>query len=304
MKFLILSLFFSINLEATFGYVGANTYNIGDDFQTIAARQFLPANSQLIEREFLSVYPGDPIHAIINGWFVYGKDYHWYLEEAPPETCWPPAPSIHPLVISFHVTKNMYPTVFNEEGLEWFKKHEPIGARDIDMMEELKSRGIDAYFSACLTLTLPKGDNAREDVIYAVDVDDKIYQYIASTTKTPVVRLTHDVDEWTRHHPKVREKMAERLLENYRHAKAVVTTRLHAFLPCLAFETPVLLVRVENDQYRYDGLRELGRYCTKECLLSGCASFDWENPTPNPRLFVHFRDELVKKVKDWVEVHK
>lgn len=52
------------------------------------------------------------------------------------------------------------------------------------------------------------------------------------------------------------------------------------------------------------GLRELGRYCTKECLLSGCASFDWDNPTPNPRLFVHFRDELVKKVKDWVEVHK
>lgn len=288
-----------------FAYVSYNTYNIGDDFQMIAAKRLLPESAIGIDREHLAVYDGKAVNAIINGWYVYSKDYNWYLkDEAPPESTWPPSQLINPLVLSFHLTKNMYPIVLNEEGIAWLKKHEPIGARDIDMMFELKKRGIDSYFSACLTLTLEPGIGIRENVIYAVDVDDEEYEYLLSITKTPIVRICHDISEEIRKDPLRRAKMAERLLENYRHAKAVVTTRLHAFLPCLAFETPVLLIDLPNDQYRYDGLKEFGRYCTRAKFLCGCVDFDFDNPTPNPRLFVHFRDQLIKKVKDWVEAHE
>src|SRR5690349_6853970 len=73
-----------------------STKNIGDDMQSLAARRFFPEGARGLQREGLSGlcnYFG--LHKLImNGWFM----------RKPRQ--FPPAKTIDPLVISFHLSEN------------------------------------------------------------------------------------------------------------------------------------------------------------------------------------------------------
>lgn len=294
---------FSYVLGENFGYISYTTYNIGDDIQAIAARHFLPENSIPIDREFIAVFSNHlKIKTIINGWYIYTKNFYWYRTDIEaPEKSWPPANSIDPLLISIHFTKEILPAIFTKEGIEYLKEHAPVGARDLFTLNELQKRNIPSYFSGCLTLTLDNSCEEREDVIYAVDIDEDCINYIKGHTLSKVEFINHMICEKLSHDFEGREKYAKQLLEKYKRAKCVITSRLHAFLPCLAFETPVLLINVQEDQYRFDGLRELGRNCFKRELINGEVDFNFDMPEPNPKSFIPIRENLIKIVKDWVE---
>ena len=67
------------------------------------------------------------------------------------------------------------------KNLEYLKEHEPIGCRDYYTVGLLKEKGIDAYFSGCMTLTLSEtcryNGNKREG-IYFVDASvERIHKY-------------------------------------------------------------------------------------------------------------------------------
>jgi hypothetical protein len=114
----------------------------------------LPKVDTFIDRERLdSFFNIDKHKIILNGWFMHEPNH------------WPPASKLDPLMVSMHITREIDPSVnfnrippasmiFSEVGIEYFKKHSPIGARDLDTLSQLQERGIDAYFSGCLTLTL------------------------------------------------------------------------------------------------------------------------------------------------------
>ncbi len=85
---------------------------------------------------------------------------------------WPPSDSITPLFVSFHLNAKAANVILDSpSNVEWFKRHEPIGCRDEYTAVSLRQKGIDAYFSGCLTLTL--GDkydtDVKTDKIYIVD---------------------------------------------------------------------------------------------------------------------------------------
>lgn len=130
------------------------TKNIGDYVQSIAAKQFLGEEVFLVEREHLHKYEGEELLLIMNAWWMhYGEN-------------WPPSPDIKPLNISMHISPGVAENMLSEKGIEYFKKHQPIGCRDLGTKRLLEAKGIEAYFSACLTLTLgqtyqnnPKGRN-------------------------------------------------------------------------------------------------------------------------------------------------
>ena len=89
---------------------------------------------------------------------------------------WPPHNKVHPLFISFHINKLVYQFFSNEKSLNYFRKHQPIGCRDQSTVNFLKSYGIDAYFSGCLTLTLGesyKNQGNGKDVIFVDPCTDK-----------------------------------------------------------------------------------------------------------------------------------
>jgi hypothetical protein len=262
-------------------------FNVGDNIQSLAAKQYLPQVDEFINREKLADYKGDEVQLIMNGWFTHNT------------TNWVPSDKIKPLFVSFHMNNTAAPQMLSEKGIAYLKKHEPIGCRDKFTVTTLQEKGIDAYFSGCLTLTLDTykvADSERGDDIYIVDplynyprsekvfydlkrtiksvLDGKVFQlgkkekHLRKFISDDLLRSAHFINQ----EPKANtytdiEKfaMAEDLLHKYAKAKLVITSRIHCALPCLAMGTPVIFIDSFDtfvDSCRFDGILELFNHVT------------------------------------------
>lgn len=137
-----------------------NKINIGDYIQALAAQQFLPSTDVFLERETdLKRYKGEKVKMIMNG---------WYMNH--PEN-WPPSENIDSLFVALHINRCGLPGFLSDESIDYFKQHEPIGCRDTKSAKLLNDRGVDAYFSGCMTLTLGKKykSQKRSDKVYVVE---------------------------------------------------------------------------------------------------------------------------------------
>jgi len=257
-------------------------FNVGDYIQSLAAKQFLPQVDGYLNREALGAYTGDPIKLIMNGWFTHNARN------------WVPAPEIDPLFVSFHVNNTAAPSMLDPRGVDYLKAHEPIGCRDQFTVDTLRAKGIDAYFSGCLTLTLDSykvDDSERTDSVYIVD---PLYGYptrakVTYNTRRFLRSLQNGdlfrIGRRARHLDNLIEKnllesaihvhqeppantfddaqkfaMAEDLLHKYARARLVITSRIHCALPCLTLGTPVIFVNGFTtfvDSCRFDGILDL-----------------------------------------------
>ncbi|WP_457969753.1 polysaccharide pyruvyl transferase family protein [Acinetobacter calcoaceticus] len=261
---------------------GDRWFNIGDYIQSLAAKQFLPQVDSYVNRERLGQYKGEPSKIILNGWFT----HH-------PET-WVPSDNLIPLFVSLHINSSAAERMLNEIGVAYLKKHEPIGCRDHYTVRLLESKGVKAYFTGCLTLTLDsyaKKELKNDGKIYIVDPlygfpnKDRIFintkSFIKGVIKGDIFKTNSanefmqkifsknllDKAEYIKQElPKDKytedEKfiLAEGLLKKYSTAKLVITSRIHCALPCLALGTPVIYLNgfeKEFDACRMEGLSDL-----------------------------------------------
>ncbi|WES63831.1 polysaccharide pyruvyl transferase family protein [Microbacter sp. GSS18] len=267
-----------------------STWNIGDEIQSLAARQFLPRVDHYLDRDRIrsqSARLSTSTKLIMNGWWLHGND-------------WPPdADALDPLLISMFLDAN-HPrareALLSPAGRTFFEQHGPVGARDHATLAFLEESGFDAYFSGCLTLTLQRDPLvAVQDFVLAVDLPDDLLQQLRSSTARRVVALS------TYHEPRLdteaRFRLAELYLLFYQSAAAVITTRLHALLPSLALETPALLVTTPAtyDPRRFDGLADLARMCSQEEFARGDVDFDPDDPAPNPGRHLALREALIDR---------
>lgn len=257
-------------------------FNLGDNIQSLAAKQFLPKVDTLISREKLGMYSGGKTKLIMNGWFTHNaKD-------------WVPSKDIDPLFVSFHLNSSMADLLLSKKGIEYLKEHQPIGCRDKHTVNILKEKGIDAYFTGCLTLTLDSykvDDSERDDKVYIVDplynyprldyLMDNYKAFARSFFNGKLLRLgnkrkhlkniiSKDLLESAEYITKVppakiytheeKFQMAEEILNKYARAKLVITSRIHCALPCLALGTPVIYINgFDNywDSCRFEGIIDL-----------------------------------------------
>jgi len=257
-------------------------FNVGDNIQSLAAKQFLPKVDLYLNREKLGDYHGDKVKLIMNGWFTHNIHN------------WVPSEDIEPTFISFHMNNTAAPAMLSEKGIAYLKKHEPIGCRDQFTADTLKKKGIDAYFTGCLTLTLDSykvNDAERNDTVYIVDPlysyprPEKIFYNTKITIKNILNGSAFQLGKKAKHlkgfisdellnsaefinqeppsntyTDDEKFKMAEDLLNKYARAKLVITSRIHCALPCLAMGTPVIFVNGFDsfvDSCRFDGILEL-----------------------------------------------
>lgn len=299
---LILPIFSS--QRSDFGFIAYSTTNIGDDIQALAAMQFLPKNSIPIDREFIHDFRHPtPVNVLVNGWFMHTKRAHWQFEDVrPPEKSWPPSSDIRPFFISFHLTPKFTPEALSEEGIAYLRRYAPIGARDLSTLDALQKAGIPSYFSGCLSLTLENPSKKRKNVIYAVDIPPACLTYLQSRISTPIVPFYHGIPREICCEKNLdrRFSYAREILEKYGQAKCVITTRLHAAMPCLAMKTPVFLIAIP-DHPRYKGLSNLCWHASKEELLSGQVSYDFDNPPENKNDYLKLRDDLIARVTSWIK---
>ena len=212
--------------------------NIGDYIQSLAALQFLPKNCKpyLIDRDQVRFYQGPKVKLIFNSW----NDLYPGNKNV--------SDKINPIYISYHLVKKKYlPDIY----INNLKKYSPIGCRDISTRDFFIKQGIDAYFSSCLTTTLDidyaVNDNERTNEIIFVDykfgnypkADTFLYSLKKYNLKeTNITYIEHQFKINLTHIE--RFKHAKSLLNKYSRAKLVISTRLHAALPCLALKTPVI----------------------------------------------------------------
>lgn len=278
--------------------------NIGDYIQALASSQFLPKVDGFLDRdEDLKDYQGEDAKMIMNGWYMHNPKN------------WPPSKKIRPLFVAFHMNPLVEKELTTKESIDYLKGKQPIGCRDTHTLEILRSYGVNAYFSGCMTLTLglnfaKKNNDGR---VYFVDPKIKLSkvkslasikwlfyfivhirtcrlmmkkQYLMPNVgKKRILYIAKFVSDYSKLFPKNLLKEAEyitqeskfyyedfqseesrldearRLVTKYSNASLVVTSRIHCALPCLGMGTPVLFLRVDNDDYvstsRFGGLGDL-----------------------------------------------
>lgn len=312
-------------------------FNIGDYIQSLAAAQFFDNIDIKINREALDEYDGEEVKMIFNGWFMHYPEH------------WPPSNKIKPLFVAFHLNSLAKNELLLENSIRYFKKHEPIGCRDINTKNILIEKGVDAYFSACLTLTLdikyktvqknsriyfvdPYYEFRRKNILSYLSTIFTRYndikalsrnkfktkswknlfkasafyqQYIQIFDREILANaefIKHEIPD-TFESEEEKFDYAELLLNKYNSAHLVVTSRIHAALPCLALETPVFYTdnvnQLEVSYCRLDGIREL--FNTIKCdngkmsIENQSDKINLETNLKNKTNHIKYRDQLIKR---------
>lgn len=286
--------------------------NIGDDIQSYAESRFLPRVDVEVDREKMDTFKfGDgkePVALIMGAWFMWRK-YNW-----------PPSKQILPLLVGYHhfnrpkklldASKSSLPIFadnYDGVGGQWMKDYGPVGCRDLYTCRIFDKKGIPNYFSGCVTLTLPKQPETPDKGTYIVFVDlnkevEKKVEELAKG-KYEIRRMTHSTENIAGVTWEERKKRVIEYLTIYQNAKYVVTRRLHVALPCLAMGVPVMVIQGYrmHDPHRFEPYNEWLHYARNSKFLEeGYDDFDFENGTPNKPDFEKTRDELTKRIEDFI----
>ena len=283
-----------------------NNLNIGDDIQAYATARYLPSVDYFIDREHINEFKSDenePVAVIMNAWYMWEK---WN---------WPPSKCIVPHMVGFHYADHKLAVqpgsplkyeVLEGLGGDYLRAYEPIGCRDFFTMGKLKDIGIDAYFSGCITMTLPKMPKIQVEKEYVciVDVEESVKKRlleILKDTEYEVKVITHNRSRDSSMPWEERKRIVEDLLTTYRNAKYVITKRLHCALPCLSQGTPVLIIKGMTDDIRFSPYGDWLHWITVKDFLNGNYTYDFNEPLPNKLDFVATRDALEKSCMDFVQ---
>lgn len=157
--------------------------------------------------------------------------------------------NVNPIFVSFHVN---HLEILTPEAVEYLKQYAPIGCRDWNTVYLLKSAGIPAFFSGCITTTIGS-------LFPDVPADpSKPVAYVDSAPPEDEPQAIHV----TQAYEAVRDR---NLAENIREAvrligsyqtdfSRVVTSRLHCYLPSWASGVDVEFRPHRRVDVRFNGL--------------------------------------------------
>ncbi|MFC7402696.1 glycosyltransferase [Citricoccus sp. GCM10030269] len=189
-----------------------------------------------------------------NTWLV---AFGWYMH-APfrgrYDFPWPE--QVNPLFVSFHINRR---EMLTDEAISYLRDHGPIGCRDWTTVYLLRSVGVEAFFSGCLTTTVnavfPDADSASRHGRVAI-VDKGMSDAVGALVPvgTPVDTITQASAEISRSTLSRNVTDALDLLEGYRHYDRIITSRLHCYLPATSLGCHVDFVPGRMGDVRFDGL--------------------------------------------------
>ena len=262
------------------GFIGSK--NIGDYIQTKAVLDLVGFNNiKILDRENLDKYNDNVIQTIINGWFM----------ESPEN--WPPSEKIKPLFISFHLNPSIETELLKDESIKYFKSHEPVGCRDIYTRDILLEKGINAYYSSCITTTIDRNNylksKTQAEGIIVIGAFDRLkptldykssVKLLISIFKYPFKKIGYSLKlfKFNRHlnnqNFKIKRysqltkrpikshneglNLASEMLEKIAESEVMITSRIHAALPALAMGLKVIFIDQGldhvNHKHRLSGL--------------------------------------------------
>ena len=104
-----------------------------------------------------------PVGILLNGWFKTNRAE------------WPPHPKLAPLIHGFHIRLFQCPELISDASIDFFRRHQPIGCRDVSTETLLRSKGVEAFTSNCLSLALPRriDDPMTQTEVFVVSRDER-----------------------------------------------------------------------------------------------------------------------------------
>lgn len=142
----------------------------------------------------------------------------------------------------------------SDTDVAYLKSYEPIGCRDVRTLETMRKYDIMSYLNGCMTLTLPRvnRDIKKDGHVYLIDVPDDILSQVPKELLSDARTVTPIVDR-----DQIKGTCEDEAARYYANliddARLVITTRLHAALPCFAAGLPVIFLK--NDySYRFAGV--------------------------------------------------
>ena len=280
-----------------------DTDNIGDDIQSYAASQFLPKIDYMIDREHLNEFvpkKKEYVKTIMNAWYIHDK-FNFGI-----------SPYINPLLISMFFKNFPYTSgitvgmdYINDNVKDILKKYGPVGTRDFHTQKMLNNLKVDNYFSGCMTLTINKFDNITQGEYIVVNgLTNEEIEYIKSKTNRKIIKFQQDIEKgslsdesWEKRKNRVID-----VLKLYQGAHMVITNKLHCSLPCLALETPVLLLYDKSfaeNKDRIGTYKEYLNYIDRNKFMNQKINF--ENPKKNPDKYLEIRKKLVKECNNFIK---
>ena len=164
-------------------------------------------------------------------------------------------PNLRPIFTSFHVQRR---EMLTPEAIAYLRRYAPVGCRDWTTVYLLLSLGVPAFFSGCTTTVVdsfftprPPGSSAEHaDPVY---VDTAVPRGARASRQ-----ITHVGTDVARAGLGENIAAALTLLESYRDGgAAIVTSRLHCYLPATALGCQVDFVPRRRGDVRFDGLLDL-----------------------------------------------
>lgn len=208
-------------------------HNIGDAVQSLLLRDLYEEHGVKCS-EYVPVgqsfrYRGEKLLLPMNSCNVYGgpQDARKFA----------PSPDVDYRYLGFHLHGDLRTFGKNVKlGSDY-----PIGCRDVPTRDFLRSLGYNAYFSGCISMTLPKRQEGDYRLVYVIDDDAKKgLPFCDPVDLRPTTSLCLPKDApWEKCEDLARDRIA--LLRDT--AKLVITSRLHVYLPCVAMGIPVLFTR-------------------------------------------------------------
>lgn len=218
---------------AAFCYGGSN---LGDSIQTLALLQHVRVGRLVLRDEL----PSDPeLVLAANGWMTKGR--------------FPTSRDFRAVrYLGIHIPRRLR----TPRVAEQLRLGGVVGCRDRATQLFLESHGVPAAFCGCSTLTFPPYHGPREHIV-CVDVPDRVVRRVRRRYGQQLGEVLTVTHRSTRRSPsdvdgeliRAQFDRAYHLLGLYRTAALVVTSRLHAALPCLAFGTPLIVLHRGGDRF-------------------------------------------------------
>lgn len=239
-------------------------FNMGDYVQSVAVKNTLSTilkniNFIYFDRDnLLNYYQENSADiCIMQGFF-------------PARLDWLPNKHVVPVFIGFHLGGDMEYLQQDNGSEKTFKAFcnvnkeyvltKSIGCRDKRTFAFCKKLGLNAYFSRCLTLTLPKRVKSETQTKVFVSVFPKIFDSVMDLCSSRGIQdvevSTAEInldkyDESVCQHDFMPD--CEQYLEKFRNeARLVITDRIHVAAPCIAMGIPTIVIKRTDNDPRYD----------------------------------------------------
>ncbi|WP_443414118.1 hypothetical protein [Arthrobacter rhombi] len=154
--------------------------------------------------------------------------------------------NLRPILMSIYVR---HPAMLTPDAIEYLRKYAPVGCRDWQSVALLRTVGVPAFFSGCLTTTVDTvfcrdGEDTRDATIFVDapqtgpgDARTQAQTGIRSLSFADNIRLARD---WVSHY--------------HLEYNTVVTSRLHCFLPARSVGSKVTFLPKNRSDNRFGGL--------------------------------------------------